>query len=126
VKNAGWTLQQADSPVLIHVPHASVRIPDDVRAGIVLDDAQLADELGAMTDHATDRIALAAAELVSANVFVNEWSRLVIDPERFPDEREVMGRVGMGAVYTGRHYAPRTRQPSSTSSPPTFIPIPRR
>ena len=38
------------SRVILHVPHSSRAIPDDVRAGIVLDDAALEDELDAITD----------------------------------------------------------------------------
>jgi hypothetical protein len=42
--------------VVLHVPHASTVIPADVRAGIVLDDAALARELLASTDHHTDTL----------------------------------------------------------------------
>lgn len=91
------------SSVIIHVPHSSRVVPDDVRADIMLDDAALARELNAMTDAFTDVIAERAAERVTGErpwLFVNGLSRLVVDPERFPDEREEMNVVGMGAVYT--------------------------
>ncbi|GAB1326464.1 N-formylglutamate amidohydrolase [Streptomyces sennicomposti] len=91
-----------NSPVILHVPHSSRVIPADVRAGITLDDAGLERELDHITDSHTAEIAAAAA--VRAPVtpwrFVNRLSRLVIDPERFPDGREEMLSVGMGAVYT--------------------------
>ena len=91
-----------ESPVLLHVPHGSRVIPAAVRAGIVLDDAALERELDHITDAHTDRIAERAAERSDARPwrFVNGLSRLVVDPERFPDEREEMLAVGMGAVYT--------------------------
>jgi hypothetical protein len=91
------------SPWILHVPHASTRIPAAVRARIVLDDGQLDAELRAMTDAHTDRLAARTSERVATRrpwAFVNGLSRLVVDPERFPDEREVMNRAGMGAVYT--------------------------
>ncbi|WP_338899208.1 N-formylglutamate amidohydrolase [Streptomyces sp. TG1A-60] len=91
-----------DSPVLLHVPHGSRALPAAVRAGIVLDDAALERELDHITDAHTDRIAEAAADRSATRPwrFVNQLSRLVVDPERFPDEREEMLAVGMGAVYT--------------------------
>ncbi|MET9257689.1 N-formylglutamate amidohydrolase [Streptomyces sp. NPDC003717] len=91
-----------DSPVLLHVPHSSRVIPADVRAGIVLDDAALERELDHLTDAHTAEIAARAAEAAGVTPwrFVNGVSRLVVDPERFPDEREEMAAVGMGAVYT--------------------------
>jgi N-formylglutamate amidohydrolase len=90
------------SSVVLHVPHGSVRIPAPVRAGILLDDDELAAELGHMTDAHTGAIAARAAEAAARRpwTFENLASRLVVDPERFPDEREEMRAVGMGAVYT--------------------------
>lgn len=87
---------------VLHVPHSSTRIPPDVREQILLSDDELAVELRHMTDARTDELATAAAERASLRpwLFVNRLSRLAVDPERFPDEREEMRRVGMGAVYT--------------------------
>lgn len=91
-----------DSPVILHVPHSAREIPAEARDGIVLDDAALERELDHITDAHTAEIAAVAAELagVAPWRFVNRLSRLVVDPERFPDEREEMLAVGMGAVYT--------------------------
>ncbi|GAA3832833.1 N-formylglutamate amidohydrolase [Streptomyces phyllanthi] len=91
-----------DSPVILHVPHSSRAIPADVRDGIVLDETALGRELDHITDAHTARIAEEAAGRSATGPwrFVNQLSRLVVDPERFPDEREEMLAVGMGAVYT--------------------------
>ncbi len=90
------------SPVILHVPHSSREIPPEVRSGIVLDDPALARELDHITDSHTALLAAEAAEVCAVRpwVFTNRLSRLVVDPERFPDEREEMLAVGMGAVYT--------------------------
>ncbi|MFI1761027.1 N-formylglutamate amidohydrolase [Streptomyces sp. NPDC020800] len=92
----------AESPVLLHVPHGAREIPHDVREGILLDDEALRRELDHITDSHTGRIAerAAGAARITPWRFVNRLSRLVVDPERFPDEREEMLAVGMGAVYT--------------------------
>jgi len=92
----------ADSPVILHVPHSAREIPADVRADLLLDDPALERELDHITDSHTARIAAESARACAVPPwrFVNRLSRLVVDPERFPDEREEMLAVGMGAVYT--------------------------
>ncbi|GAA1957381.1 N-formylglutamate amidohydrolase [Amycolatopsis minnesotensis] len=101
---AGFTLSPGDpeSAVILHVPHGSRAVTKHARERILLDDAALSVELDHLTDAHTDLIAARAA--ASARLvpwtFRNELSRLVVDPERFPDEREEMRAVGMGAVYT--------------------------
>ncbi|MFY1691286.1 N-formylglutamate amidohydrolase [Plantactinospora sp. WMMB782] len=92
----------ADSDVILHVPHAARLVPPEVRAKLLLDDAALAAELARMTDAHTDLLADLAARTARRTpwTFVNLLSRLVVDPERFPDGRESMRSVGMAAVYT--------------------------
>ncbi|MFF3348256.1 N-formylglutamate amidohydrolase [Streptomyces sp. NPDC002779] len=100
--NFSLTPGAGHSPVILHVPHSAREIPQDVRAGIVLDDSALQRELDHITDAHTARIAGEAAGACAPRpwVFANRLSRLVVDPERFPDEREEMLAAGMGAVYT--------------------------
>ncbi|MFE6776723.1 N-formylglutamate amidohydrolase [Streptomyces sp. NPDC057702] len=99
------------SPVILHVPHASRVVPDSVRAGIVLGDRALAVELDHITDAHTERLAARAASAATSTPwrFVNQLSRLVVDPERFPDGREEMLSRGMGAVYTRTTHRARLR-----------------
>ncbi|MER6129923.1 N-formylglutamate amidohydrolase [Streptomyces sp. NPDC001795] len=108
-----------DSPVILHVPHSAREIPPGVRAGILLDDTALARELDHITDAHTAALADLAAEAASVKPwrFVNRLSRLVIDPERFPDAREEMLAVGMGAVYT-RTTDRRPLRPADTDPQP--------
>ncbi|RDI46828.1 N-formylglutamate amidohydrolase [Nocardia mexicana] len=100
-----------ESPVLLHAPHDSRTIPAEVRRRILLDDAGLTAELDRMTDAHTALIAERAAGRAAARpwVFANRLSRLVVDPERFPDDREEMRAVGMGAVYTRTSSGERLR-----------------
>lgn len=96
------------SHVLIHAPHGGKQIPDIAYGSLIIDEAEIRAELLAMTDSHTGQMALdiSAHALAYGNnkkvsaIFRNLNSRLVVDPERFPDEREEMNSVGMGAVYT--------------------------
>lgn len=93
------------SQVLVHVPHSSTLIPDWVRERICVSDQQLNHELSLMTDARTDEIAATASNLSTVRpwIFVNQRSRLVVDPERFPDpadEPMAAPEIGMGSVYT--------------------------
>jgi N-formylglutamate deformylase len=100
----GWTIDQAghgSSPLIIHVPHAATWIPSVERDVLLLDDVELEHELKVMTDWYTDRLAQDALVQagVPAVIFTNRASRLVIDPERFTGDTEMMLEVGMGPVY---------------------------
>ncbi|WP_336883058.1 N-formylglutamate amidohydrolase [Rhodococcus globerulus] len=90
-----------ESPVIIHVPHSSRTIPPQIRAELMINDEELAAELDEATDTATNEIAIAALPQVGRlpAVVINGLSRLVVDPERFPDG-DPADAFGRGAVYT--------------------------
>jgi N-formylglutamate deformylase len=99
------------SSVVLHVPHSSRALPPSARASLLIDDAALADELDHLTDAYTDLIAAQAADRAVTRpwILTYRWSRLAVDPERFPDSREEMRAVGMGAVYTHGYAGRRLR-----------------
>lgn len=84
-------------PILLHIPHASLHIPEDVSPTFLVDRGELERELLSITDHYTE--GLFDLDLSVSLVFGQ--SRLVVDPERFEDdESEPMVERGMGALYT--------------------------
>jgi N-formylglutamate amidohydrolase len=84
--------------VVLHIPHDSVVIPEDVRSSFRLTDLELEAELRRMTDHFTH--ALFAGRPGSAAVVRAPVSRLVVDVERFADDaQEPMAARGMGVLY---------------------------
>ena len=101
------------SSVILHVPHSSRVIPDEIRSQLLLADRELEIELDEMTDSKTDQLALDARIRTDIKpwIFRNTLSRLVIDPERFPDEREAMNAIGMGAVYQRTSFGEKLRDP---------------
>ena len=112
---AAFTIHRPDPalavPLIIHVPHAGDAIPADCLADFALPRDDLQSVLAALVDHDTDRLALSALPL-GAFVIVNEVSRLVVDPERYPDDADEPAAVhGMGAVYVHTHDGRRLRRP---------------
>ncbi len=86
--------------MIFHIPHASTAIPPAIRAGIVLSDEQLAEEILKITDWFTDDLFGSHAR-AGDTALVYSVSRLIVDPERFIDDaQEPMAKVGMGVVFT--------------------------
>jgi N-formylglutamate deformylase len=91
-------------PMIAHVPHGSTSIPEGVRRSIVLSDRDLEKELLLMTDRYTPELFESVISL-GGLALVNNYSRLVVDPERFEDdEKEIMASKGMGVIYTRTAY----------------------
>lgn len=88
--------------VLLHVPHDSTRIPEEVRHQFALSNSDIGKELLLMTDHHT--FDLFGRGVPSQQVIRAPVSRLVLDVERFEDDDcEPMAVRGMGAVYMKTH-----------------------
>ena len=83
--------------LLIHIPHASLRLPQDFWRDIVVDQKIIEYNLHFMADYKVDEF----ARDIDCHKVIAKYSRLYCDVERFQnDADEPMARLGMGAVYT--------------------------
>ncbi len=87
-------------PLIANIPHSSIFIPPEIRSSFVLNNDDLQKELLRMTDKYTDEIFSCVTELGGVSV-IYTYSRLVLDSERFKDDKkEPMAAKGMGVIYT--------------------------
>lgn len=95
--------------LVVHVPHASTVIPEDVWPEFLVERDRVASEALESADLHTEKMAREAwphAEIVEARV-----SRIVVDVERYEDDAlEGMAQGGRGVIYTHDHRGKRIRQ----------------
>lgn len=90
---------QSFPPLLLHVPHASSRIPESALQDFVVSSATLQSEQLRLVDWYTDELYMGGS-FPREQAVVSEVSRLVVDMERFADDaKESATSVGMGACY---------------------------
>jgi len=99
--------------VVLHIPHASIAIPEDLRPLILLSAQELELELLSMTDCYTDQLFALPPEEAAAIQF--PVSRLILDPERVVDDaQESMAAHGMGVIYARGSRGQILREASSS------------
>jgi N-formylglutamate amidohydrolase len=102
------------TPVILHAPHGSRFIPEELKHSFSISSSELEVEKDHMTDHFTNDL---VASMSGASSLVNGLCRFVVDVERFPDEREEMLAVGMGAFYTQGSQKQKIRDTAEISNP---------
>ncbi len=97
------------TPLVIHVPHASVEVPGWAREPFLVDHQGVLEEASISADLFTDRLAQEAWP--DADIVAAELSRIVVDVERYSDDAiEEMAAVGRGVIYTHDHLGNRIKR----------------
>ena len=105
---------------ILHIPHASLKVPRHHRTSLLLSNDELARELVLTTDRFVDELFALPAEWVHSIIY--PVSRLVADPERYLDDHfEPMAAKGMGAVYTRTSMGKRLRATPSSEERAALI-----
>jgi len=87
--------------VVVHVPHASLLIPEEYRKTMLLTEKDLDAELLTMTDAFCDELYFFVE---AGSHIIAPVSRLVCDMERFRDDKdEPCAKKGQGLMYTHTH-----------------------
>lgn len=81
-------------PVIISIPHCSAQIPDAVRGTLALNEQQIIESV----DFGSEEI---FGVLPSRHVIKAQWSRLIVDLNRAPDQTDPKGVVAL-TDYHGR------------------------
>jgi len=93
--------------VVVHIPHASLEIPEEYGKSIVLNETQLWREQRRMTDAFCDDLYDAPG---FDNRIIAKYSRFVCDVERFRDDNlELRAKYGQGLMYTHTTLGKRLR-----------------
>ena len=93
---------------ILHIPHASVAIPQQYRKTYLGGDAVIDRENLKLCDLHTDTLFLNPA--LPAIPLIYPYSRIFVDVERFRDaKQEIMAARGMGALYTHGYALQRIR-----------------
>jgi N-formylglutamate deformylase len=94
--------------IVLHIPHSSTVVPEDVRKSFVLSKEELERQIFLLTDMYTDELFDITHRGVERIIY--PVNRLVLDPERFIDDaKEEMAERGMGVVYTKTAHLTRLR-----------------
>ena len=83
--------------ILIHVPHASMHLPEEYRRTALIPADELEEENLFMCDTGVLEL---IPPVLADNVVAFPYSRLYCDVERFRDGTEPMEEYGMGYIYT--------------------------
>ena len=74
-------------PIIAQISHSSTFIPPEIRSSFVFNNDDLQKELLKITDRYTDEIFSCGTELGGISV-IYTYSRLVLNPERFRDDKK--------------------------------------
>ena len=97
-------------PMVLHIPHASLVIPDSYRDSILLNQSDLLAEQYWATDFYCDELFV----LERCQSIVADYSRFVCDVERFRDDCDEIGaQAGNGLFYTHTLRGIELRKPDS-------------
>ena len=97
-----------DHNLIIHVPHASTHIPENLRKDFIVENDLIDRESSISADLYTEQLARQAWPM--ATIIEAKISRIVLDVERYEDDsKEIMSKFGRGIIYTRSHDGKKIR-----------------
>lgn len=87
-------------PYIISIPHCSAKIPEAVRGALALNDQQIIESV----DFGSEEV---FGVLPSRHVIKAQWSRLIVDLNRAPDQTDSKGVVALTDYHGRTIYQPK-------------------